>query len=137
MNSASARRAGRAGAWLLAAAGAFLASRDAGGAAARFRTAVPPGLQADRVRAILAVGPGRTPEDARRRAEIVRAKWTGFSRAHGIVFPASIDADGALAGLARSGAGVLVFDERAGTLRRFLLPVPARALEDIVRILLD
>lgn len=102
-----------------------------------FARAVPARVQDDRVRGILVFNPGRAPDDARRRAEVVRTKWQGFSLANGIRFPASIDADGAFAALAKAGVGVLVFDPAAGVVRRFPLPVPARALEEIVRILLD
>lgn len=126
----------KAACWVLADMDSFFCGPCLEHLLAFFR-AVPARIQEDRVRGILVFGAGRTAEDTRRRAEVVRTKWRGFSQANGIRVPASVDADGAFAGLAKAGVGVLVFDPKAGAVRRFPLPVPARALEEIVRILVD
>jgi len=102
-----------------------------------FSRAVPARVQEERVRGILIFGGSDSPEEARRRAQIVRTKWQGFSRVHDIRFPAAVDADRTFAGLLKAGVGVLVFDARAGAVRRYPLPVPRGRLEEIMRILVD
>jgi hypothetical protein len=102
-----------------------------------FSRAVPARVQEERVRGILVFGGSAGPEETRRRAEVVRTKWQGFSRANDIRFPAAVDADMAFSGLLKAGIGVLVFDARAGAVRRYPLPVPRGRLEEIMRILVD
>jgi hypothetical protein len=102
-----------------------------------FSRAVPARVQEERVRGILVFGGAATPEETRRKAQVVQTKWQGFSRASGIRFPASVDADMAFSGLLKAGVGLLVFDARAQTVRRFPLPVPRGGLEEILKILVD
>jgi hypothetical protein len=83
----------KAACWVLADMDSFFCGPCLEHLLAFFR-AVPARVQEDRVRGILVFGAGRTAEDTRRRGEIVRTKWRGFSRANGIRVPASVDADG-------------------------------------------
>ena len=102
-----------------------------------FSRAVPARVQEERVRGILVFGGSDSPEATRRRAQVVRTKWQGFSRANDIRFPAAVDVDRTFAGLLKAGVGVLVFDARAGAVRRYPLPIPRGGLEEIMRILVD
>ena len=102
-----------------------------------FSRAVPARIQEERVRGILVFGGSGNPEEAKRRVQVIRTKWQGFSRANDIRFTAAVDADKAFAGLVKAGIGVLVFDARAGEVRRYPLPVPRGGLEEILRVLVE
>jgi hypothetical protein len=102
-----------------------------------FCRAVPARVQEERLRGILVFGSGPPGGDAELRARIVKAKWAGFSRANDIRFPALADADRALRGTLKTGAGILIFGEETGTVRWYPLPLSKERLEEVLRILIN
>jgi hypothetical protein len=100
-----------------------------------FCRALPPSVQERRVRGILAYRAPQGKEAAIRQAGIVAKKWSGFRKANDIRFPVFIDAGRLFASGLGSGPAVLLFDENAGTLRMYPLPLHPAQLENILAIL--
>ena len=100
-----------------------------------FCRALPQTVQERCVRGILACRAPQGKEAAARQAGIIAKKWNGFRKANDIRFPVFIDAGHLFAAGLGSGPAVLLFDENAGTIRLYPLPLRQAQLEDVLAIL--
>jgi|GEM_PF-1991997 len=97
--------------------------------------AVPPAVQAERMIGILTFREGKVPDPKRTR--ILRTKWTGYSRAGAIGFPAAVDAGHVFDRLNGEGTTVILFDPFGGSVKRWTPPFSPRAIAEIAGYLLD
>jgi len=95
--------------------------------------AVPPEVQGKRLRGVLTYRDGEKPDP--RRARVARTRWTGYSRANGIIFPASVDEVHAFNRLSEEGTTILLFDEAAGCVRCWIAPFKPEALRELAEFL--
>jgi hypothetical protein len=100
-----------------------------------FARAVPQLIQEKCVRGILVRRSQGSGESAIREAGILAKKWNGFRKANDIRFPVFIDGGRFLANDLAAGPAVLLFDESAGTLRAYPLPLRPGQLEEVLAIL--
>ncbi len=84
---------------------------------------------------ILTFREGKVPDPKRTR--IVRTKWTGYSRAGAIGFPATVDEAHVFDSLNREGTTVILFDPSGGGVKRWTPPFSPRAIAEIAGCLLD
>jgi hypothetical protein len=98
-----------------------------------FCRAIPEELQERGVRGILAFRAPQGKDAAARQTGILTKKWNGFRKANDIRFPAFVDVGGVFAG--QPAASVFLFDESAGTLRAFPLPLRQGQLEIVLAVL--
>jgi hypothetical protein len=98
-----------------------------------FCRAVPPGVQEERVLGVLTFRTGKNSDP--RLGRIARTKWAGYSRAHKIKFPVTVDESQSFNRLSEAGTTILLFDPRTGRLKRWTAPFGRPAIEEIVRFL--
>ncbi|MBN1939017.1 MAG: hypothetical protein JW843_05500 [Candidatus Aminicenantes bacterium] len=96
--------------------------------------AVPQLVQRERMIGVLTYRESG-PADPRR-ARIIRTKWTGYCRAGGIGFPATIDDAHLFDSLNRDGTAVIVFDPTGGGLKRWTPPFSTGMVAEITGYLL-
>ncbi len=97
--------------------------------------AVPPAVQEERMLGVLTYHEGTAADS--RRARIARTRWTGYSRAAGIRFPAIVDAPRAFDGWNLNRSSVILFDLAGGELKRYGPALTPRDIEEIAAFLLD
>ena len=86
---------------------------------------------------VVYAAPGN-PEDEGRKRRIMEAKWDGFQKAQGFLFPAILD-DGPIfrRWLDKGAARVLFFDGPAKAIREFELPLRHDRFDEMLSLLLN
>lgn len=97
--------------------------------------ALPPDVQEKRIIGILTYRDGDKPDP--RRGRIARTRWTGYSRANGILFPVCVDTAHVFNGLSEEGPTILLFDEAAGCIRRWNTAFHPDTLRELAGFLSD
>ncbi len=93
--------------------------------------AVPSAVQEKRLIGVLTYRDGEKPDP--RRAQIARTRWTGYSQANGILFPATVDTAHTFNRLSEEATTILLFDDSTGCVRRWSAPFDP----DVLRKLAD
>jgi hypothetical protein len=89
--------------------------------------ALPPAVQEKRLVGVLTYRDGDKPDP--RRGQIARTRWTGYSRANGILFPATFNR------LSEEAMTILLFDAPTGNVRRWSAPFTPDVLREVADFL--
>ena len=98
---------------------------------------IPPEIQKERVRGIVVRPREEAPRDRERSLGILAKKVRGFSKAHDIDFPISLDEAGFFRSLAEEGSAAVVLSGDSTPTRRFPFPMDSRAVADVLALLLE
>ncbi len=103
-----------------------------------FCRALPAAVQEGRVLGIVVYSPPADPLNKGRKRRIMEAKWDGFQKAQGFLFPAVLD-DGPIfrRWLDKGAARVLFFDGPAKAIREFELPLRHDRFDEMLSLLLN
>jgi hypothetical protein len=100
-----------------------------------FTRAIPQVIQETCLRGVLVRRSRARGEEGARETAILAKKWAGFRKANDVRFPIFIDDSRFFANDLALGSTVLVFDEGAGTLRAYPLPLRPCQVEEILAVL--